>query len=267
MDMRRYYKPVQPSEGFADAAVSYAEWIPGDGVSSVIYCYWQLKSVRFLEAPFCYRVVADGCIDVFFDLTEPSESYVMGFCNKFVEFPLGNSFNYVGVRFFPTMFPQLFGVDASTLNNRFEKLSEVVPALADYIAGCFHASQRLIDLAMAFDGYFGSRLQEQAMLNDSRLYDALEIIFTRSGLLDVERDLCTGISARQLRRLFAYYVGDSAKTFSKVVRFQGILSAKPSSQSLRQNKLFYDAGYFDQSHFIKEFKALYGVTPSRAFGR
>ena len=75
------------------------------------------------------------------------------------------------------------------------------------------------------------------------------------------------ISPRQLRRLFEYYIGDSTKTFSKVVRFQNILKAKPSTQSLRENKLFYDTGYFDQAHFIKDFKNFYGVTPGKVFGR
>ena len=86
-------------------------------------------------------------------------------------------------------------------------------------------------------------------------------------MLNVETDLNTGISPRQLRRLFEFYIGDSAKTFSQVVRFQNILRAKPSSQSLRQNKLFFDVGYYDQAHFVKEFKNFYGVTPSKAFGR
>ena len=93
------------------------------------------------------------------------------------------------------------------------------------------------------------------------------MILKNFGMVDVERDLNTGISARQLRRLFEFYIGDTAKTFSKVVRFQNILKSKPSSQSLRQNKLFFDSGYYDQSHFIKEFKNFYGVTPSKAFGR
>jgi transcriptional regulator GlxA family with amidase domain len=86
-------------------------------------------------------------------------------------------------------------------------------------------------------------------------------------MVTVEKELDTGLSARQLRRLFDFYIGDTAKTFAKVVRFQNILNAKPSTQSLRQNKLFFDAGYYDQAHFIKEFKNFYGVTPSKAFGR
>lgn len=41
--------------------------------------------------------------------------------------------------------------------------------------------------------------------------------------------------------------------------------AKPSMQSLKQNRLFFDAGYYDQSHFIKDFKDFYGITLGKAF--
>ena len=117
------------------------------------------------------------------------------------------------------------------------------------------------------DAYFLEILENSSFDHDARLYGAIEIILQKSGVVDIESDLNTGISSRQLRRLFEFYIGDSAKTFSKIVRFQNILKAKPSSQSLRQNKLFFNVGYYDQAHFIKEFRNFYGVTPGKAFGR
>jgi len=35
----------------------------------------------------------------------------MGFCKKYTEFSIGHEFNYVGIRFLPTMFPQLCALD------------------------------------------------------------------------------------------------------------------------------------------------------------
>jgi AraC-like DNA-binding protein len=52
-----------------------------------------------------------------------------------------------------------------------------------------------------------------------------------------------------------------------VVRFQNILKAKPSNQNPKHQDLFFDLGYYDQSHFIKEFKKFHGVTPNQAFGK
>jgi len=212
-------------------------------------------------------VVADGCIDIYFELNDLSENYVMGFCKKYTEFPLENDFRYIGIRFLPTMFPQLFKVNAAELSNRYEKLEAVVPAASAFIQSRFHPQLTTTQMAALFDDFFLQVTTNTQFDHDNRLYDAIGIILQNTGVLNLQTDLDTGISPRQLRRLFEFYIGDTPRTFSKVVRFQNILRAKPSTQSLRNNKLFFDVGYYDQAHFIKEFRNFYGVTPSRAFGR
>ncbi len=265
--IRQLYKPIQPTVNQSAEHVSYTEALPHLKLQSVVYCYWQLKTTRNLAEPFIYRVVADGCIDIFFELSNPQDNFVMGFCKKFTEFPLENSFNYIGVRFLPTMFPQLFNVDASELSNRFDQLKKVIPKTSDFITSQINPSLTFDEVKRILDAYFLEILENSSFDHDARLYGAIEIILQKSGVVDIESDLNTGISSRQLRRLFEFYIGDSAKTFSKIVRFQNILKAKPSSQSLRQNKLFFNVGYYDQAHFIKEFRNFYGVTPGKAFGR
>ncbi len=266
-DVRGLYVPVQPTVKQSGKQVTYHEFLPHTALQGIIYCYWQLRTTAPLDDPFVYRVVADGCIDIFFELDNPVEDFVMGFCKKYTEFPLENSFDYVGVRFLPTMFPQLFKINAAELSNRFENLNVVVPDTARFIASDFGPDMPQREIAARFDDYFLHLVAGIDFDGDARFYRALSIILQNFGVVNVEKDLDTGLSPRQLRRLFEYYVGDSAKTFSQVVRFQNILRAKPSQQSLRENKLFYDNGYYDQAHFIKEFKNLYGVTPGKAFGR
>ncbi|MCF0048932.1 helix-turn-helix domain-containing protein [Dyadobacter sp. LJ53] len=265
-EIRKLYSPIQPTVKQSAKHVNYVEFLPDLRLQNYIYCYWQLQTSQTLDEPFHYRVVADGCIDMFFELTDPADSYVMGFCKKYTEFPLENTFNYIGVRFLPTMFPQMFRVNAAEFSNRYETLESVIPATAKFIATHFDNGLSATAVKSLFDRYFIDFLADVEFDNDHRLYGALSLILKNYGAVQVETDLDTGISPRQLRRLFAYYIGDSVKTFSKVVRFQNILRAKPSQQSLRENKLFFD-GYYDQAHFIKEFKNLYGVTPGRAFGR
>lgn len=259
--------PIQPSVKQKAADVRYLEIIPDSQLQPYIYCYWELKTTQILQSQFNYRVVSDGCIDIFFSLKNPNENFVMGFCKKHTEFPLANEFHYIGVRFLPTMFPQIFNISAADLSNRYENLDVVVPKTANFITEQFHANRSTEQIKTLFDQYFISLLAQTTFNDDSRLYNAINIILQNFGVLNVETDLDTGISPRQLRRLFKFYIGDTTKTFSKVVRFQNILRAKPSAQSLRENKLFFDAGYYDQAHFIKEFKNFYGVTPSKAFGR
>jgi len=246
-------------------AVSYAEMLPDIQLQPYIYCFWELETNQPLAEQFHYKVVADGCIDIFFDLNHPNESYIMGFCKKYTEFELDNVFHYIGVRFLPTVFPALFSINAKDLSNHAQNLDAVLPSISMFISDNFTHKIDKSQRAELLNSYFKSYINQHPFTYDNRVQNAVSIILKNFGVLNVDKDLDVGLSPRQLRRLFEYYIGDSQKTFSQVVRFQNILKAKPSVQSLKSNKLFLEQGYYDQAHFIKNFKNFYGVTPNHAF--
>jgi AraC-like DNA-binding protein len=265
IDIRQYFTPIQPNANVLTDNLVYQEVSPDIKLHKYIYCYWKFKTTEPLTEELNHIIVADGCIDIFFELQNPQDNFVMGFCEKFTEFSLSTSFNHVGVRFLPTMFSQIFKISAKEIANKFEHLANVVPSTSFFIREHIEPENNLDKIKSVFDKYFLQLIEESSFDWDSRMYESLKIILRNYGVVDIQNDLNTGISQRQLRRLFDFYIGDTPKTFSQVVRFQNILKAKPSSQSLKQNKLFFDLGYYDQSHFIKEFKKLHGVTPNKAF--
>jgi len=69
-----------------------------------------------------------------------------------------------------------------------------------------------------------------------------------------------GISSRYLQKLFLQYTGLTPKLYSKIHRFQHSLRLVTKKGS-PLTSIAYDCGYFDQSHFIREFKAFTGTTP------
>lgn len=250
-DIKALYQPIQPLIRQAADDVAYRELPPAAPLIPFVHCYWELKTARALDTPFNYRVVADGCIDIFFELHQPQENFVMGFCNQYTEFLLEHTFHYIGIRFLPTMFPQLFSINAAELSNRFESLHAVVPAVAQFIASDIHPGLTMEQIKERLDVHLSRQAAKTVFNADGRLYDAIRIILQHEGTLSTEKELDTGISPRQLRRLFEFYIGDTPKTFCKVVRFQNSLRAQPS-------------GYYDQSHFIKDFRNFYGATPRQA---
>lgn len=256
------YHPVQPAADFNALQVGYQEFLPHPALRSCIYCYWELCSQDVPDTGFPYRVVADGCIDVFFDLNDCTQSTVMGFSNRAAEFLLGPSFHYVGIRFLPAQFPLLFRVKASELSNRSEALEHVASGLARYLKDLEPVASLDLRLCEQLDHYFLQQMSRTKPIPDNRLLEALHIILTNGGMVQVEKDLDTGISPRQLRRLFDHYVGDTPKIFSKIVRFQHLLRHTGDS---RRNKSFFDAGYYDQAHFIRDFRLFYGDTPGKIF--
>lgn len=261
----KHYTPIQPTVKVKDANVDYKELFPLEKLREFIYCYWQLKTTQALTEAYNYNVVADGCTDVFFEMENPENSFVMGFCKSNTEFPLENSFNYIGIRFLPTAFTRLFNVKALEMSNRFETLEDVVPILAKFITHSIHDRQTDDEVKDTLDSFFINHLANVPADIDSRFFNAFSLIIKHNGLINIETGLDTGISSRQLRRMFEFYTGTNAKTFSKVVRFQNLL--KLSQNSDTDNKLFYDAGYYDQAHYIKEFNTLYGTTPGKALGK
>ena len=132
LSLRLYYHPMQSVIPAEEKEVTYTEFLPCEALRSFIYCYWELKSSP-RNTPFFYRVVADGCIDLFFDCNVPQMSSVMGYCNTYIEFPITGAFHYVGVRFLPSAFPLLFGQDAFEISAQEIPLREVVFVLATFI--------------------------------------------------------------------------------------------------------------------------------------
>ncbi len=264
--IRQLYSPIQPAIRQSADSVVYREFTPHPHLQSHIYCYWTLQTTQVLAEPFHYRVIADGCIDMFVELRNPEQSFVMGFCRRYTEFLLADTFHYVGVRFLPTMFPQLFGIDASQLSDRYEALDAVIPSAAQYIADHLTDQLTMAQTTALLDRYFLAQLESAQFNYDNRLYHALDLILMKQGIVNTDTELDTGISPRQLQRLFNYYIGTTQKTFSQVVQFQQLLRATAAGRGLGKAGLFLESGYYDQAHFIKSFRNFYGITPGRAFG-
>ena len=70
-----------------------------------------------------------------------------------------------------------------------------------------------------------------------------------------------GFSERYIQKLFLNYVGISPKSFFSVQRFNKSLKLVRSSNMSLTN-IAYECGYYDQAHFIREFKSDTGIAPS-----
>jgi AraC-like DNA-binding protein len=76
-------------------------------------------------------------------------------------------------------------------------------------------------------------------------------------------DFCrrSNINLRQLERMYIKYVGLSANTYNTLNRFHVSLNQLLHSKYNRFSDLAYDNEYFDQMHFIREFRRFAGDTP------
>ncbi|HET7535275.1 MAG TPA: helix-turn-helix transcriptional regulator [Candidatus Didemnitutus sp.] len=72
-----------------------------------------------------------------------------------------------------------------------------------------------------------------------------------------------GLSQSALERRFRRHVGVSPRQFASLVRLQHILRLRRAGQDF--TSIAHAAGYFDQSHFIKDFKRFAGRAPDAYF--
>lgn len=72
----------------------------------------------------------------------------------------------------------------------------------------------------------------------------------------------TGVSRRQLERWFDSHTGLSPKTLHRIFRFQRALKLRESQPADTWAALAADAGYYDQSHLIADFRDFSGAAPA-----
>lgn len=114
---------------------------------------------------------------------------------------------------------------------------------------------------------FISKLPNMPYINDE-LDIAYENIIKRSvsmPLAELLREM--PVNKRSLRRNFIKRVGLSPKTLSRIVRINYVWNEIKSKNSIDFQRLIFDGGYYDQAHFIHDFKLITGESPSHFFKR
>lgn len=89
-------------------------------------------------------------------------------------------------------------------------------------------------------------------------------IYQKNGIVSInEMVALSGLSSRHFSRVFREIVGVPPKYLCKVVQLNGLFEAINSSNSDKILQLALENGYYDQSHFIHDFKKLIGDSPQR----
>lgn len=123
-------------------------------------------------------------------------------------------------------------------------------------------AQNDVDKISIVEQFLISRLQPKPI--DSLVLTAITLIYKSKGNIRIkELTSQLNISQSPLEKRFRQVVGASPKKFASIVRFKHILQSYRPNSFLTE--LGYEAGFYDQAHFIKEFKNFTGDTPEDFF--
>jgi AraC-like DNA-binding protein len=101
----------------------------------------------------------------------------------------------------------------------------------------------------------------RAVQPDQLVLSALSLIHKSKGTIRI-KDLAQQLFTSQspLEKRFRHAVGTSPKKFASIIRLKHAIQHFADNHSL--TALGYEAGFYDQAHFIKEFRSFTGETPA-----
>jgi AraC-like DNA-binding protein len=186
----------------------------------------------------------------------------LGAITRFADYTYPPDLDLLVVRLAPTGLFHLLGRPVSAYTNQVIDLESI--GLTD-VAGFVEKLAALPpqERIKLLDNYL---LREFALhsLKPSPVEAALAYIYQRQGVVSIEEITQQSASSRRhLVRLFHEQVGLSPKTFLRIFRFHQVVLAIKTNPNPSFQDVLYVYGYYDQSHFIRDFKALMGQLPSQ----
>ena len=255
--------------------MNYVEIKPGRILEEYVKCYYLYESET--DVPYTDKAFATGCVEIMFNLgggtwqtnvdgnfiTTPSIELWGQIIQPLIFKSLGKNTMF-GIRFFPHTVSCFINENVGQFNNRISDFRDIM----NNSAGTLHSKlletpvlKQRVEIVEAFllqrlslSGKQQGRLQLiGGIINELKqedFFDNIENVASRYG-----------ITSRYLQKLFLQYTGLTPKLFSKINRFQNsLLLVSKQNESL--TSIAYECGYFDQSHFIREFRSFTGDTPT-----
>ncbi len=254
--------------------VGYSEFKPNVSLQPFIECIWSLKSTSTFFSKR-ERIIPGGRIEMFFNLGNPATwidsaypsnsqqhvgSYLLGPRNRHFFVEMNGAIDMIGVRLRHGAIAACTTMPAHVLLNQVIPLNQLFGKDADHLVDQLIEGEDEHQQVNMIERFLSKMIQA-----DATTFKTLELISwvkkSESTPINMLSDK-TGIHYKKLERTFSQYTGYNPKNFSRVIRFyEALRRMKKSGSSLTTVGL--NAGYYDQPHFIRDFKAFTGKSPTQ----
>ncbi len=255
----------------------YEELPPEGPLGELVECFWHAvdRAPRLGRPP--EHIVPDGCPEIIVHLGDPfsrqvdgrwrrqRREFLAGTLSRPWSLRAGRVVDTFGIRFRAGALPALFAVDMRATVDRELPLVRLTGApAARRLREALAPSPQLATRATAATSWLAEEIGAARRPFDSPCTRAVALIVASRGGLRVEeiaRRL--NLSRRQLERAFAAGLGIGPKLYARIVRLQAALLEIGDEQRAAGVEAALAAGYFDQSHLLRDFRGLAGRAATR----
>ncbi|HLY16101.1 MAG TPA: helix-turn-helix domain-containing protein [Bryobacteraceae bacterium] len=194
-------------------------------------------------------------------------SLVAGAHSEFFVIDTAQQFSVMGAHFKPGGGFPFFGLPVAELHNTLVSLEDLwsgeAGRLRERLLEAVTPAARFDILEQALLARAGRRLERNPAVTFA-LREFHGLPHTRT-IGEVTGQI--GLSAKRFIQLFSEEVGLTPKLFCRVRRFQRVLRRLQKGQQVAWAAVAADCGYFDQAHFIHDFRAFSGLNPTTYLAR
>jgi len=173
----------------------------------------------------------------------------------------GNT-NFIAAVFKPHSINLFFDIKSFEITNSYIDLSLLLNNEANLFfeqLSCINSNQTRIEF---IESFLLKRLNQKQLFDFKRISQSIFNInksFGQTTVSDLSK--MSFLSEKQFYRKFLEYTGLTPKQFIKIVRIQYAVKLINTGCNNNLTELSLICGYYDQSHFIKDFKSIVGCTP------
>jgi AraC-like DNA-binding protein len=233
--------------------------LPARDLSSFVQHYWVVRWDLRGQAPYQQETLPYPVIHL---VIEHDKSRIVGVTKGKFSTVLQDQGWVFGVKFRPGAFYPFMRSPVSAITDRSIRIEDVFGADGIALEATIRAHDDQAQWVECAEHFLRSRLPQpdETVELINRVIDC--IVADRSILkVDALVDQFN-LGKRTLQRIFSQYVGVSPKWVIMRYRLQEAAEQLARNESVNWPKMALDLGYFDQAHFIKDFKMVVGRTPA-----
>jgi AraC-like DNA-binding protein len=160
---------------------------------------------------------------------------------------------------------RLLGIAQNALSDKYTDMLALFPAIEPLYTLIIANAETPHKAVQHIESWLLNRLKTtKSSRKFEEITNLLDEMIERKGNIQL-KDVYTklGMSKSSLERHFKEKIGLNPKLFNRIIRFNEAYKATSSLNFENWQDIVSQFGYFDQAHFIKEFKTFYGFVPSQ----